>query len=229
MLPEMSEPWLADAVLKQDRDRAVATMFCPAARRGTVLAVLAFHVEIASIRDRVWEPTLGHVRLLWWREALDRVNAAEDPEAAPLLRVLAGARDWPKIRPSLAALVEARANDLDAPPFADAAAAESHVGAITVPLIAALAIAAGLLGGGAVDPGCGAGLRFGRGAARHADGSGGRAQSLGGGNGGPSGLAGDRGGRCRLRRNEYEIFDPRFTAPSRVTLGVLWAWLRSRR
>lgn len=136
--------WLLEDARRHDRDRAVAAMLCPEKRRPAVLAVIAFNTEIARVRERVGEPTLGYVRLRWWADALARAGAADDAEAAPLLRALAGQRVWPEIRPHLAALVEARARDIEEPPFADPAAAEDYVAAVTAPLADALALALGL-------------------------------------------------------------------------------------
>jgi len=142
--PTSLDSWLADSVRRQDRDRFIAAMLCPAPRRTALLAVLAFHDEIARIRERVAEPMMGHIRLQWWRDALDRIGVAEDTEAAPLLRLLAGLRLWPELRPLLAAVIDARRKDLDDPPFADAAAAAAYVSATTAPLADAMAIAGGV-------------------------------------------------------------------------------------
>ncbi|WP_337995476.1 squalene/phytoene synthase family protein [Oleispirillum naphthae] len=138
------EPWLADSVRRQDRDRFIAAMLCPPPRRAAVLAVLAFNGEIARIRERVAEPMMGHIRLQWWRDALARAAVDEDAEAAPLLRVLAGLRLWPQLRPLLAQLIDARQKDLDDPPFSGAAAAEAYAAATTAPLAGAMAVAGGL-------------------------------------------------------------------------------------
>jgi len=141
---EFAESWLADAVRGQDRDRFIAAMFCPETRRAGVFAVAAFHAEIATVRERVGDPQVGHIRLLWWRDALERAHAEEDAEAAPLLRLLAGLRDWPELRPHLIALVDAHAGILDEPPLADAEAARRRIAGIATPLSEANAVAMGL-------------------------------------------------------------------------------------
>ncbi|MBN2751558.1 MAG: squalene/phytoene synthase family protein [Rhodospirillaceae bacterium] len=143
MSSETLMPWLMETVRKQDRDRFIAAMLSPVQRREAVLAVLAFHGEIARIRDQVREPALGHIRLQWWCDALNRLDLVDDAGASPLLRRIAGLRRWPEIRPHLLNVIEARQKDLDDPPFADAAAAEAYIGATTAPLMAAMAVAGG--------------------------------------------------------------------------------------
>ncbi len=264
MFPESVESWLVDAARRQDRDRFVAAMFCPPARRGAVFAVVAFHAEIAAVRDRVSEPALGHVRLLWWRQALERADAAEDAEAAPLLRLLAGQRIWPDLRPRLISLVEARDRELDEPPLADADSARRRVAAAE-PLAAAFAIAAGvpdyadapatkdaalghgltvLLRGMASDAArrrspWGADVAdpaVRRSLARHVAERAETAIAAAVAQPSPRDafpllvpalLA--RQHLRRLRRGGFDPLDPRFSAPSRVTLGLLWSWLRCRR
>jgi 15-cis-phytoene synthase len=53
-----------------DKDRFLAALFVPAERRPHVLALYAFNVEIARIRDQAREPLPGEIRLQWWRDAL---------------------------------------------------------------------------------------------------------------------------------------------------------------
>ena len=55
---------------RHDRDRFQTVLFAPAARREALFALYAFNHEIASVRERVTEPTLGRMRLEWWREII---------------------------------------------------------------------------------------------------------------------------------------------------------------
>lgn len=60
----------ADIVRKHDRLRFTATLYAPEEKRPALLALYAFNVEIARIRDLVNEPMAGEMRLQWWRDAL---------------------------------------------------------------------------------------------------------------------------------------------------------------
>ena len=60
----------AAIVRELDRDRYVADLFAAESGRRHLFALHAFSAEVARIRDTVSEPTLGEVRLQWWRDAL---------------------------------------------------------------------------------------------------------------------------------------------------------------
>ena len=60
-----------------DKDRYLATLFAPAARRPDLYALYAFNIEIGRVRELAREPLAGAVRLQWWRDALDGAREAE--------------------------------------------------------------------------------------------------------------------------------------------------------
>jgi NADH dehydrogenase [ubiquinone] 1 alpha subcomplex assembly factor 6 len=61
---------VAALVRRHDRDRFQTVLFAPAARREALFALYAFNFEIASVRERVTQETLGRIRLQWWRETV---------------------------------------------------------------------------------------------------------------------------------------------------------------
>lgn len=66
-----------------DYDRYLAALLAPRSARGVLMAIAAFHGEIARIPATVREPAMGEIRLQWWREALADVPAQE-ATGAPL-------------------------------------------------------------------------------------------------------------------------------------------------
>ena len=95
-----------------DKDRFLATLFAPQEKRGSLFALYAFGIEIASVRDRAREPMPGEIRLQWWRDVLngERIGeAAANPIAAALTETIARF-DLPVSR--LLDLIEAHAFDL---------------------------------------------------------------------------------------------------------------------
>jgi phytoene synthase len=58
---------VAELVRRHDRDRYMTALFAPAARREALFALYAFNYEIARVREAVTQPTLGQIRLQWWR------------------------------------------------------------------------------------------------------------------------------------------------------------------
>ena len=79
-------------VREVDRDRFLASLFAPAARRPHLHALYAFDIEVARIAPVVNEALAGELRLQWWREALaGRVpeQVAAHPVAAALVATIA--------------------------------------------------------------------------------------------------------------------------------------------
>jgi len=79
-----------EAVLRAgDRDRWLATLFAPAPARPALCAVGAFALEIAGVRAKVTQPTLGEMRLRWHLDALsDTTGAGEGARAHPVIDAL---------------------------------------------------------------------------------------------------------------------------------------------
>jgi phytoene synthase len=116
-------------VRAQDRDRWLASLFAPAAARPHLMALFAFNLEIARIRDVVSDPLPGEMRLQWWRDLLcgkTRGDAAGHPVAAALGATVGACG---LSRDDLIALIDARVFDLyDDPMPDDAALAEYALG-----------------------------------------------------------------------------------------------------
>lgn len=61
----------ADLVRAQDRDRFLAALFAPEAVRLHLMALYAFSLDVARVREVAREPLPGEVRLAWWREVIE--------------------------------------------------------------------------------------------------------------------------------------------------------------
>lgn len=119
--PALNDAYAAcEAALREgssaSRDAWLASLFIPAAARKHVQAIYAFAHEIARVPDIVSDPTLGEIRLQWWREALEGPRmgeAASHPTAAALFDTM---KKFNLPGHALVGLVEARRSDL----YADA-------------------------------------------------------------------------------------------------------------
>jgi phytoene synthase len=60
----------AELVRGHDFGRYASTLFLPPAQRRAQLAVYAFNVEIARVRELVSQPLPGEMRLQWWTDML---------------------------------------------------------------------------------------------------------------------------------------------------------------
>lgn len=60
-------------VRQHDYYRYLTALFLPVAFREHIFALLAFHHEIAKIKEVTSEPMTGLIRLQWWRDALEEI------------------------------------------------------------------------------------------------------------------------------------------------------------
>ncbi len=134
----------ANLVREADRDRYLAALFAPAEHRDALLALYAFNIEIACVRDLAREPMPGEIRLQWWREALagERdAEAAAHPVAAAVRAALA--RYGLSVDP-LQGLIDAHGFDLYDEPMASVNDFDEYAAATRG---AVFAVAAAMLGG----------------------------------------------------------------------------------
>ncbi len=112
--PNAAFEYCADLVRRLDYDRWLTTLFAPAPRRGSLLALYAFNLEIARIRETVSEPMLGEIRLQWWREAIDELYQGRARRHAVLEALVPEAALGTIERSLFERLLEARHFDLEA-------------------------------------------------------------------------------------------------------------------
>jgi 15-cis-phytoene synthase len=111
-----------------DKDRFLAALFAPANRRAALMALYAFNVEVARVRDAIRDPMAGEVRLQWWRDAIERPGGGEartNPVASALLDTIVRFR-----LPigELLELVEARSFDLYNDPMPTLTVLDAYAG-----------------------------------------------------------------------------------------------------
>ena len=112
--------YCAGQVRRHDRDRYLCALFAPAAAQEALFALYAFNVEVARIPALVSEPTLGLMRLQWWRDIIKGVLAQGRPPDHPVAASLAGAiRRHGLSGDHFETLLEGRARDLEATPPED--------------------------------------------------------------------------------------------------------------
>ena len=119
-----------------DRDRFLTTLFAPAEHRSALLALYAFNLEIARVREVVHELLAGEIRLQWWSDVLEgeeRGEVAAHPVAAALLASVARYRLAPE---RLQALLAARRFDLDNEPMRSLADLDAYAQGASAGLIA---------------------------------------------------------------------------------------------
>jgi len=119
---------------RHDPDRFLCALFAPAEAREDLLALGAFNLELARVREQVSEPMLGRIRLQWWREAVGEICAGT-PRRHAVAEALAAAVERRRLdRALLARMIDAREADLDPDPPADLAALEAYADATAASL-----------------------------------------------------------------------------------------------
>lgn len=109
-----------------DPDRFACLMLAPPEHRPGLVALLGFAFETAKTADVVSEAMIGAIRLQWWREALDGIEAGT-PRRHQVIDILGPAmivHDLPRAR--LDRMIDAREVDLEPTPFPDLPALERH-------------------------------------------------------------------------------------------------------
>ncbi|WP_076068482.1 squalene/phytoene synthase family protein [Sphingomonas montana] len=88
-----------------DPERTLALLHVPAARRGAIATLWRLDARLGAVVATTTDPSIGAIRLAWWRDALTRLDDAAAP-AEPLLQDVA-AQLLPHVRGAeLAALAE---------------------------------------------------------------------------------------------------------------------------
>jgi phytoene synthase len=122
-----SAAFCADQVRSHDFIRYASTLFVPPERRRALLALYAFNVEIARVREQVSQPLPGEIRLQWWTDML--VGAGHggiegNPVAAELLLAI---RNHKLPVEQLSRLVDGHQFDLYNDPMPTMAALEGYI------------------------------------------------------------------------------------------------------
>ena len=122
-----SAAFCADLVRTHDFVRYSSTLFVPSDQRRALLAIYAFNVEIARVREQVSQPLPGEMRLQWWTDLLDgrgHGGVEGNPVAAELLLSI---QSWRLPAERLSRLIEEHQFDLYNDPMPSMAALEGYI------------------------------------------------------------------------------------------------------
>ncbi len=118
--------YCAEQVRRFDPDRYLTVLFAPAERRPSLFAIYAFNLEIAKTAEVVSEAPLGLLRLQWWRDILEAIEAGQESRhevAEPLAEAV---RRHGLDLALFASLIDAREFDLERRAPEDLAALEAY-------------------------------------------------------------------------------------------------------
>ncbi len=111
-----------------DYDRYLAALLAPAPARDGLMALAAFHGEIARIPLTVREPGVGDIRLQWWRDALATpAGIATGNPVADAMREVVRAHALPVDK--LVGMIDAYGQELETGALTTGAAVDAHAAA----------------------------------------------------------------------------------------------------
>ncbi len=131
----MSADYCHELVRQGDKDRYLSTLLAPDAKRPQLLALYAFNIEIARIRETVSEATLGEIRLRWWADTIEAAYAGER-QGHPVIEALAPVITEAGLpKQALLNMIEARQFDLYDDPMPSLGQLEGYLGETSAMLI----------------------------------------------------------------------------------------------
>lgn len=134
-----------ELVRQHDPDRYLTGLLAPAEHRGGLMALYAFNMEVARVREMVRDPLPGEVRLQWWRDFLSG-SAHGDANANPVAAALASTIERYHLPvEALQAIIDARVFDLYDDPMPSLHDLEGYTGETSSALMQLAAI---ILSGG---------------------------------------------------------------------------------
>ncbi|PPR11372.1 MAG: hypothetical protein CFH41_00954 [Alphaproteobacteria bacterium MarineAlpha11_Bin1] len=118
-----------EQVRNYDYDRYFAAAFAPGEIRRGLMALYAFNIEIASVRERVSEAILGEIRLQWWRDAVEEIYSGSAREHAVVTELAAAIEKFSLPKESFDRMIDGRVFDMADEAPEDINAFENYVSA----------------------------------------------------------------------------------------------------
>jgi len=138
--------YIADLVRKDDHDRFLTAVFAPMPARHGVMALYAFNIEVARVRESVSENIIGQMKLQWWHDVITAIyEGGPVPQGNPVVEALVAAiRAHNLSRAYFETLLDARARDMADEPPADVYALEAYADGTSASLTALVREALGV-------------------------------------------------------------------------------------
>ncbi|XP_036930241.1 NADH dehydrogenase (ubiquinone) complex I, assembly factor 6 isoform X1 [Acanthopagrus latus] len=81
--PQINEKYCLDLVRSRDYDGFLSSLLLPKEARRSSLALRAFNVELAQVKDSVSQKTIGLMRMQFWKAAIEEIYR-DDPPNQPV-------------------------------------------------------------------------------------------------------------------------------------------------
>ena len=151
MAAPRDDTYCRDTVRTFDRDRWLACTFAPAQARRRLMVLYCLNVELARIPELITEPMAGHIRLQWWRDSIEALEAGRVGDHAVLRRLANMVEEDDVAILDIAALIDAREHDVEDTGFGDMGEFEGHCRATGGALLRMALSALGVSVAGAIE------------------------------------------------------------------------------
>ena len=128
--------YCSQQVRRYDYFRYFAAMFAAGEARRGLIALYAFNLEIASVRERVSEALLGQMRLQWWRDTIEEIFAGTTRNHSVVSELAWAITAFELPQNGLERLIEGRMFDLEDQPPEDSGALTLYASATSGQLAA---------------------------------------------------------------------------------------------
>ncbi|KAL1921258.1 uncharacterized protein VTP21DRAFT_10974 [Calcarisporiella thermophila] len=121
-----AQTYCKDLVRKHDYENYLVSLFYPGSLRSAQLALRAFNIELASVREQVSNPLSGKMRMQFWRDAIDQIYANNPPHHPVALSLAHSLQDLKLSSSWFKRLVTAREENLEDPQYITTADMETY-------------------------------------------------------------------------------------------------------
>ncbi|XP_026561731.1 NADH dehydrogenase (ubiquinone) complex I, assembly factor 6 isoform X2 [Pseudonaja textilis] len=118
--------YMAGLKIKRDYEGFLCALLLPAESRASVLALRAFNVELAQIRDSVTEKTIGLMRIEFWRNAVEDIYQDNPPQQPVAIELWKAVRRQNLTKRWLMNIIDQREKNLDDRAYRDISELETY-------------------------------------------------------------------------------------------------------
>ncbi|XP_032079159.1 NADH dehydrogenase (ubiquinone) complex I, assembly factor 6 isoform X2 [Thamnophis elegans] len=120
------ERYCLDLLRKRDYEGFLCVLLLPAESRASVLALRAFNVELAQIRDSVTEKTIGLMRIEFWRKAVEDIYQDNPPQQPVAIELWKAVRRQNLTKRWFMNIIDQREKNLDDRAYRDISELETY-------------------------------------------------------------------------------------------------------
>ncbi|KAF7646854.1 hypothetical protein LDENG_00181380 [Lucifuga dentata] len=111
--PQQNEKYCLELVRSRDYDGFVCSLLLPEEARRSSLALRAFNVEVAQVKDSISQKTIGLMRMQFWKTAIEEIYRDDPPKQPVSIELWRAVRKHSLTKRWLQRIITEREKDLD--------------------------------------------------------------------------------------------------------------------